>query len=155
MSGISRAPLHCYLKEDLSQHLLSASGVTPSRLFVIWIDIHMSRWQWLKTGPSPSEGIAMQAHTGLHIPFFHMPNIYWGVLMNIWKYERIKNIRSKNLALLLHEGRVDFYFLGTGDVGNRITKKVYLKGKKKKWKMQWKVPIFIQKHHVYVPTSTQ
>lgn len=45
-------------------------------------------------------------------------------------FKRLKNIRSKHLALLLHEGRVDFYFLGTGDVGNRITKKVFLKGKK-------------------------
>lgn len=31
ISSTSCAPLHCYLKQDLSQHLLSANGVTPCK----------------------------------------------------------------------------------------------------------------------------
>lgn len=70
ISSTSHAPLHCYLKEDLSQHLLPAKGVTPCRHWVFLIDICTSRGLGFKSGPSPSEGIAMQKHTCTHTPFF-------------------------------------------------------------------------------------
>lgn len=71
-------------------------------------------------------------------------------------FKRLKNIRSKHLALLLHEGRVDFYFLGTGDVGNRITKKVFLKGKKYMEKCNKKYPsLFRNTMRTYLSLHTK
>lgn len=122
ISSTSHALLHCYLEEDLSQHLLSANGVTPCRHCFIWIGICTRRGLGFKSGPSPSEGIAMQKHTCAHTHhfFFHM--------LNVW-FNRMKNIRSKKLTLLLHEHRVHFYCLGTCNMEKGITRKELFKWK--------------------------
>jgi len=70
ISSTSHAPLHSYVKEDLSQHLLSANGVTHCRHWFIWRDTCTTRGLGFKSGPSPSEGIAMQNPTCAHTPHF-------------------------------------------------------------------------------------